>query len=291
MSDKDLLKWLKRQILDIHVGDEEPQPLCRVDLIHTIEGEGFEKLETLRVTDDSDVESLAETLYSAAEHDASTRTSGSVQRYCVLAFRDASDRAIHESSHSFIVRVNTAKLLMGGDSDPPTEKGHAGQMMRHDENMHRIMMQVTEAFSGRIANELARETQLRQKAEERNDQLKAREEDLLDRKHEREMDRASRLQQAKFFAELAGLVTTMAPLVVGRLLAGKEAVMAPNARDLAIQQFLKSLDGAQVKGIMEALKPPQQVALMEVYQSYAESVKAAEEKKEEILRDGTQETH
>lgn len=290
MSDKDLVKWLKRQSLDIHMGDEEPKPLCRLDLVHTIEGEGFEKLETARVTDDTDIEQVANEIYSSAEHDASTRTSGSIQRYVVLAFRDSSDRALHESSHSFVIRTNTAKLLIGGDSEPPTEKGVTAHYMRHDENMHRVMLQVTEAFSGRIAGELARETAKRERLEERNDKLKEREEELLDRKFEREMSRARELQQAKFFAELAGLVTTVAPLVLGRLLAGKEAVMAPNARDLAIQKFLKGLGEGEIKGILGALKPAQQISLMEIYQSYAESEKAAEAKKEEILRDGPQET-
>lgn len=290
MSDKDLLKWLKRQILDIHVGDEEPQPLCRLDLVHTIEGEGFEKLETMRVTDDTDIETVSKEIYDAAEHDASTRTSGSLQRYVVLAFRDSSERALHESSHSFVIRTNTAKLLMGGDSEPPTEKGAVAHYMRHDENMHRLMMSTNEALFGRVASELTRETGRREKAEARVDEMKEHEQELLDRKFERELARARELQQAKFFAELTGLVTTVAPLVLGRLLAGKESVMAPNARDLAIQQFLKTIDATQFKGIMEALKPPQQIALMEVYQSYAESVKVAEAKKEEILRDEQKET-
>lgn len=290
MSDKDLLKWLKRQKLDIHMPDEEPTPLCRLDLVHTIEGEGFEKLESLRVTDDSDPDKLCEELYGAAEHDASTRTSGNMQRYVVLAYRDNSERAQHDSSHSFVIQSSNARLLIGGDSSAPTEKGFQAQFMRHNENMHRLVLQGAEATMGRLAGELKRETERRIEAEKRNDQLKEREEELLDRKHERDLDRAMKLQQAKFFTELGGMVTSMLPLIAGRLLAGKEAVVAPNARDTAIQNFLKTLEPPQFEGIIKALKPPQQIALMELYMSYAESVKAEEEKKEEILRDGPQET-
>lgn len=285
MSDKDLLKWLKRQALDIHVGDEEPQPLCRIDLVHTIEGEGFEKLESMRYTDDTDVEAFAAQVYSAAEHDASTRISGSIQRYVVLAFRDSSERALHESSHAFVIRTNTAKLLMGGDTEPPTEKGVTAHYMRHDENMHRLLMQGTEALFGRVGTELQRETARRIAAEERNDKLKEREEDLLDRKFERELLRARELNQAKFFSELAGLVTTVAPLVLGRLLAGKEGVMAPNARDLSIQKFMKNLSPDEIKGVIGSLKEGNQISLMEIYSSYAESEKAADAKKPEMLRD------
>lgn len=290
MSDKDLLKWLKRQFLDIEVGDdEETTRLCRLDLLHTIEGDGFEKLESMRVTDDTDIERMCEELYSAAAHDADTRTSGQVQRYTVLSFRDAGERATHESSHAFIIHTNRAKLLIGSDSEPPTDKGFQAHYLRHDENIHRLMLQGSEALFGRIGSELQRETARRIDAESRNDKLKEREEELLDRKLERELQRANALQQSRFFAELAGLVTTVAPLVLGRLLAGKEAVMAPNARDLAIQKFLKSLGQDEVKGVLGSLKPPQQIALMEIYQSYAESEARSEAKKEEILRDGPQE--
>ena len=288
MSEKDLLKWLKRQKLDIHMPDEEPTPLCRLDLVHTIEGEGFEKLETFRVTDDSDPETLTNEIFGAAEHDASTRSTGNQQRYVVLAFRDTSERAQHNSSHSFVVQSSNARSLIGGDTLAPTEKGIQAQFMRHEENMHRLMFQSAEATVGRLAGELKRETDRRIEAEARNDKLKEREEELLDRKYERELGRAMKLQQAKFFTELGGIVTSMLPLVMGRLLAGKEAVVAPNARDLAIQNFLKTLEPTQFEGIVKALKPPQQIALMELYMSYAETVKAEEAKKEEILRDEPQ---
>ncbi len=289
MSEKDLGKWLNRQTLDIHIGEEEPKPLCRLELVHTVEGEGFERLESYRVTSDSDAAALTAELYSAAEHDASTRTSGQVQRYTVLAYRDEGERATHEASHAFIIRVNTAKLLVGGDTEPPTEKGVTSHYMRHDENMHRIMLQGSEALYGRLGSELQRETERRRAAEERNDKLKEREEDLLDRKFERELMRQKELNQAKFFAELTGMVTALAPLVLGRVLAGKEAVMAPNARDMGIQKFLKSLGKEEVQGVLSALKPANQISLMELYSSYAESERAAEAKKEEMLRDGYEE--
>lgn len=288
MSEQDLAKWLKRQALDIHVAEEEPQPLSRLDLVHTIEGEGFEKLETMRVTDDTDMTRMSQEIYSAADHDASTRTSGQVQRYVVLAFRGEEDKS-HYASHSFVIRVSQSKLFIGGDSEPPTEKGAVAHYMRHDENMHRLMMQTQESLLGRVASELTRETEKRNKAEDRVEQMKEREQDLLDRSFDRELLRAKNLQQAKFFAELGGLVTAVAPLVLGRLLAGKEGVMAPNARDLSIQKFLKNLSEDEIKGILGSLKAPNQISLMEIYQSYAESEKAAEAKKERMLRDGEQE--
>ena len=96
----DLLRWINRQRLDIHADpDSDDRTVVRFDLVHTVDGEGFEKLEMLRVTDDSESAELASVLYNAAMHDAETRMNGSHQRYAVLAFRNAEARE-HESARA-----------------------------------------------------------------------------------------------------------------------------------------------------------------------------------------------
>lgn len=289
MTEKDLAKWLKRQALDIHVGDEEPRPLCRIDLIHTIEGEGFEKLETARYDDDTDPDHLSAMLYSAADHDATTRQSGNVQRYALLAFRTTAERGEHDASYPFVIKVNQSKLMIGGDTEPPTEKGAVAHYMRHDENMHRLMMQTQEGLLGRVVSELTKTSEQRDRAEDRVRAMLINEQELLDRKHERDLDRAVKLQNAKLFSELGGMVVSILPLIAGRLLAGKEAIIAPNARDESVKKFLKSLDKSEVEKVIGSLKAPNQIALMELYSSYAESVAKDEAKKEAVLRDGEEE--
>jgi hypothetical protein len=164
--------------------------------------------------------------------------------------------------------------------------------MRHDENMHRIMMSTSEALFGRMANELNRETTRRLAAEEMVLTVREHEQELLDRKMERDLRMAREVHNAKFLAELAGLVTSMAPLLVAKLIAGNDktiAQSAPIGRDLAIQNFLKTLDQTKFMGIMQLLEPTQQMTLMEIYKSYAEDVQKEQAKRPEVLRDGQQE--
>jgi len=97
---------------------------------------------------------------------------------------------------------------------------------------------------------------------------------------------------AKFLAELAGLVTSMAPMSVAKVLAGSDktiASAAPLGRDLAIQKFLKTLDQKKVMGIMQLREPTQQMSLMEIYKSYAEDDAKEQANRPEVLRDGIQE--
>lgn len=289
----DLLRWIRRQRLDIHADPEreEERTVCRFDLVHTIDGEGFEKLEMLRVTDDSESEELASVIYNAAIHDSETRSNGSMQRYAVLAYRSPEARE-HESAYPFAIRTNTAKDLLGSGTEPPTDKGIMAHYMRHDENMHRIMMGTNEALFGRMANELQRETTRRLAAEEMVLAVREHEQELLDRKMERDLRMAREVHNAKFLAELAGLVTSMAPLVVARLMTTGDktiAQSAPLGRDLAIQKFLKTLDQKKVMGIMQLLEPTQQMTLMEIYKSYAEDDAKEQAQRPEVLRDGQQE--
>lgn len=288
----DLLRWINRQRLDIHADpDSDDRTVVRLDLVHTVDGEGFEKLEMLRVTDDSESAELASVLYNAALHDAETRMNGSHQRYAVLAFRNAEARE-HESAYPFAIRTNVSKDLLGSGTEPPTEKGMQAHYMRHDENMHRLMMGTNEALFGRMAQELNRETTRRLAAEEMVLKVREHEQELLDRKMERDLRMAREVHNAKFLAELAGLVTSMAPMVLAKVLAGGDktiASAAPQGRDLAIQKFLKTLDQKKVMGIMQLLEPTQQMTLMEIYKSYAEDEAKEQAQRPEVLRDGNEE--
>lgn len=289
----DLQRWINRQRLDIHADpdSDDSRTICRLDLVHTIDGEGFEKLEMVRVTDDSETAELASILYNAAVHDSETRTNGSVQRYAVLAFRNAEARE-HESAYPFTIRTNVSKDLLGSGTEPPTDKGILSHYMRHDENMHRLMMGTNEALFGRMAQELQRETNRRTAAEATLLTVREHEQELLDRKLERDLRMAREVHNAKFLAELAGLVTSMAPMIVAKVLAGDNktiAQAAPMGRDLAIQKFLKTLDQKKVMGIMQLLEPTQQMSLMEIYKSYAEDDAKEQAQRPEILRDGNEE--
>lgn len=284
----DLLKWIRRQRLDIHAGeDEEGRTIVRLDLIHTIDGEGFEKLETFMVSDDNESEDLASRLYDAALHDSETRMSGAPQRYSVLGYRKLEARD-HECQYPFVIRQASTQNMMGSGTEPPTDKGVTAHYMRHDENMHRLMLQGSEAMMGRLANELQRETARRVSAEDQVLKVREHEQELLDRKMERELRFGRELHNAKFLADLGGLVTSLAPLIVGKLLAGKESIgtAAPLGRDLSIQKFMKTLDQDKIMKIMAALDPAQQVTLFELYQSYAQDEEKEQQKRPEVLRDG-----
>lgn len=289
----DLLKWLRRQRLDIHADPEsDDRALIRLDLVHTIDGEGFEKLDMMRISEDSESEELAATLYANAIHDSETRLGGTPQRYAVLGFRSAEARD-HTCQYAFVIRTATTRDFLGTSTEPPTEKGMQSHFLRHDEAMHRLMMTGSEAMMGRLANELSRETERRYAAENAVMQIREHEQELLDRKAERDLKAAIALQNAKWMADIGGLVTSMLPLIAAKFLAGKDsniAASAPQGRDLAIQKFLKTLNNTKMLEIMQTLEPTQAMNLMEIYKSYAEDELKEQAGRQELLRDGQEKT-
>ena len=136
---------------------------------------------------------LAQEIQDAAERDAQSRTSGQPQRYVVFAYRGT--EAMHESQHAFLVKVDVPLARFGDDSEPATEKGVISHYMRHDENVHRLLMSAGDALLGKLAVDLERERACRVKAEELNWSMIEKYQTLLDREHERRVDEAKELMR------------------------------------------------------------------------------------------------
>lgn len=279
-----LAQWLLRLKADL----TEEGPISRVELLHTVEGEGFERLERFNFRDDTDTEDAAQILHTAAVHDSETRTSGQVQRYSVLAYRTPESRE-PECSYGFLIRVNTAKLLIGGDSEPPTDKGSMAHYMRHDENMHRMMMQSQEAIVGRLTADIDMERRRRIASEQAELTHRKETEDLLDRKLEREIERAERLASSRRSEDMWGVFIAMAPLVIGKFIGGDKERMPSAARELAIQKLLSNLSMEEIEGVLKSLKPHNQLPLFELIKSFNEDEVKEQNKRPEVLKNGSEE--
>ncbi len=130
------VKWLTKHLADL----TEAGIITRFEIIHKIESEHAERLDIWRNDADSGhaPQELAQEIQDAAERDAQSRTSGQPQRYVVYAYRGT--EAMHESQHAFLVKATFQPARFGEDSEPATEKGVISHYMRHDENVHRLLM-------------------------------------------------------------------------------------------------------------------------------------------------------
>jgi hypothetical protein len=280
MVDDKFLKWLIRQFAHL----TEKGRICRVDLMHTIEGEGADRCGRWDPEEGQDIEMLSQEIWECAEHDASTRSAGTRQRYVVLTF-DRPDVLDPVASFPFVITSRGMPGYLGDNSDPPNEKGVTAQLIRQVENQHRIIMHSASAQ----AMELERERAARMKAEDRAMSMLEKEQELLDRHAERQIETAKNLMRAKRQDDMMAVLIGLAPLVAAKFLGGNEGIgklaEAGAARSMAIGQILKNLSQEEAIGIMQSLKGTNKMAFLELYKSYAEEDEKTQAEKPEVLRD------
>jgi len=264
------VKWLTKHLADL----TEAGIITRFELIHKIESEHAERLDIWRNDADSGhaPQELAQEIQDAAERDAQSRTSGQPQRYVVYAYRGT--EAMHESQHAFLVKANFQPARFGEDSEPATEKGVISHYMRHDENVHRLLMSAGDSLLGKLASDLERERACRVKAEELNWSMTEKYQTLLDREHERRVDEAKELMRARRLDELMGVATALLPIFATKFLgsgAGQEVkrMETTDPKDAAIRRFFASLSETEISGVLGCLSGANQIALAELHRAFS----------------------
>jgi len=283
---------LQKWVLQIKGDLTEDGPIARLELYHTVDGEGGERLRVWHAAEcgDADADELAQEVWDAAESDAHTHSPGMHQRYVVHAYRDKEDEPDNVCSFNL---TSALKNNLLGDSDSPTTRGERGQQMRHTEALHRMLMQLTEVTAGRMSRDLEATRKRADNAETQVRQLYEMQQNLLDRSHERQLEMAKETQNARRMDKFLGLMMSMTPLILSKVLAGgmpiSAAMPASAARDTSVKKLLGSLSEQELMGALEKLTPQNQLAFMELYQSFREDAAKEEHQKPEALRHGSQE--
>jgi len=264
------VKWLTKHLADL----TEAGIITRFELIHKIESEHAERLDIWRNDADSGhaPQELAQEIQDAAERDAQSRTSGQPQRYVVYAYRGT--EPMHESQHAFLVKATFQAARFGEDSEPATEKGVISHYMRHDENVHRLLMSAGDSLLGKLAADLERERACRVKAEELNWSMTEKYQTLLDREHERRVDEAKELMRARRLDELMGVATALLPIFATKFLgsgAGQEVkrMETTDPKDAAIRRLFANLSETEVSGVLGCLSGANQIALAELHRAFS----------------------
>lgn len=268
--DPKLVPWLRKHLRELTATGT----IERVELYHAADGTPIQRLLVSRVDEGVDADELGQELWDAAQQDSSTRPPEMAQRYVVATFQE--DEPAPLAQFPFLMPGGTPGILT--TVDQATEKGERGQMMRHNETLHRLVVEQNTYHTNMLRNELESERKLRTGYEKGMMEMFETMQQLMDRRHEREMETKREESKARRHEELMGLLMAAAPLVLAQVVGGKGLPGAAVARDEGIRSFLKSLDEKEINGIIGSLKPEHAMVLMEVYKSYA-----SEEKKRNPL--------
>ncbi len=218
LPNKTVLDWVAKRRTSM---SEDQQLISRFELWHAVDGEVSEPLGRYDMEtrdDDEDPEDLVQEIWNDATHDASTRPQGSYQRYVIKAFRGQGNEP--DEAKAFALTGSAVSSAMGG-TESPTPRGMVAQEMRQNDNLHGMVIRLADASAGQLA------AQLREAREENANLLSQRsrlldiEQRLLDRAHEREMDRLERSKSGERMDMVLGMLTTFAPMILSKLFEGK----------------------------------------------------------------------
>jgi hypothetical protein len=258
--------WIRSRLNDL----TDEGSITRIDLHHAVEGEGSEMMCAVRVSDDADPFDVAQEIWDAADADTQTRMSGRMQRYVMLAYRGDAEQP--DARMPFLLNGQAQTNLMGGDTEGASATGHMGQLMRHTERLHTSIMQLTEMTAGRLARDLEAERKIRLKLEDERSKSIEAIQDLADRKHERDLENKREAAKAVRHDQILALLMSMAPLMASKFLQAPTGPQLPaaGARDETVHQLLKNLTEDEAMKVMSALKPQNQLVLMELYKAHKE---------------------
>lgn len=274
-----LIKWLTRFLSEL----TEDGPIARFELLHKVEGERTERLDVWQNPSDEAraPDELAREIQDTAESDLSARTSGQPQRYIVCAYRgEDTDPA---AQHAFLLRPAMQLGKRGEDTEPPTDKGAIAHFLRHDENVHRLLLSSSDSLVGKLASEVDRERTARIKAEELNWSMFEKYQLLLDKEQERRIEEAKELMKARRVDELMGVVTALIPILATRFLGGvppgpalpsaMPALASPelvDPKDRAVREFFARLSETEISSVLGSLSSSNQIALAELHRAFSE---------------------
>lgn len=280
--DVKLAKWLRDQAEDL----TEEGPFTVMRLFHAMDGDPDGTLMKQYVLARGTLEQteFAQDVWDLAEHEAGTHQSAQ-QRFVILMYRTV--ESDYEARYAFVMRGrSTFRNQMGDDSTPPTEVGTIGQLLRHDSEAHRMMMLQSGAMAERQELELARKTAQIEALENRHFKTLLLQEELMDRKMERELRQGIEESKAKRMDQAAGMVMSFLPLVFSQIAGSKGASpAASNARDMAVGNILKNLSKEEFFGIYNSLTPENQLLFGELYKSYRDQDAKEQAQKPSILQD------
>jgi hypothetical protein len=279
-----LIKWLTRFLSEVI----DDGPVTRFELLHKIEGERTERLDVWQNPSDGAraPDELAREIQDTAERDLDARTSGQPQRYILCAHRG--DELEPAAQHAFLLRPTVQLGKRAEDSEPPTDKGVIAHFLRHDENVHRLLLSSSDSLVGKLANEVDRERTARIKAEELNWSMFEKYQLLLDKEQERRIEEAKELMKARRVDELMGVVTALIPILATRFLGGAQPGAAPpqalpavappelvDPKDRAVREFFARLSENEISSVIAGLSSSNQIALAELHRAFSEEAPSA----------------
>lgn len=248
----------------------------RLSLVQVLNGGGFNVLRNIDISketvyDQSKIDEITAEFIATAQEDADGHSG--LTSYCVQALKGVTKG---ERSPKFRLRSQDSEF--SGDeyaeSEPASKDGHLAQLMRHNEGLMRMNVQMMEVMSNQSSAIIARQAEQIKHYEDRHWETMVRAEELADERDNREIRKLREIGKEKRFNEALATFKPLVPVVVSKLKGvPADAKAALNLE--ALKAVMSNLDGDKMEQIANILGP-QSLALLELWLE-ANKEKQAEE--------------
>lgn len=243
-------------------------------------------IENFAYEEGADISMLALEIYAKAEHYASTLAQP-MQRFFLMCWMPGASEP--DSLHPFVIKGRSVyQSPYGTDTEPGNEKGTIAQVLRHNNEQNRLMLQFAGDFHERYKEDLAMERQARIAAEAHNMAMRKEWDELLDKKAQREIDKQEALQAIKNKQKMLEMIFSVGPVVLAALVGrdGKNGDVKGAIRDAAVGNILGNLSPEEIAGIGGSLKGQNQLAFFQLMKSYIADDEKIQEGRQKLLREG-----
>lgn len=177
---------------------------------------------------------------------------GNTTRFALLAFHSGDeDRSTSILNMSWALSPSASGGEDDAMSEPATDQGLLAQLMRHNSDLHRQSTGTWGMMFSYLTNIIDKQaTQIDRLGNEKMSNAAAVEE-LVSKKHERDMEMEERKAKQKRMDDMFGKVSTLLPVVVNKI-AGKELVRQNDTLlELTSTEFVGSLKPSQLDALLQ----------------------------------------
>ena len=178
---------------------------------------------------------------------------GSTTRFALLAYAcHDEERAAGILNMSWALSPSNAGDEDDAYSEPATDQGLLAQLMRHNSDLHRQSTGTWGMMFSYLTNIIDKQSRQIDDMSTQKMQNAAAVEELVSKKHERDLEMEDRKAKQKRTDELMGKVTSLLPVMVNKL-AGKELVRQNDTLlEMTSTEFVGSLKPSQLDALLEA---------------------------------------
>lgn len=246
-----------------HLSKDRETPLSKISLRHAApgsKGNDVENFEIPSVVDDC--ESIVNEVLARAQEDADGM--GGLQRYVLHIYEKGTNKA----AARFLFRLRGAEdeYDESGGEESPTMKGLLAQLMRHNEAQMRTTTIGINGVMGHLVRRLESSDLMVEKLMRQRQEMFIAHESAMSTQHDRDTQLLMLEGSEKRKDEMFAKISLLMPVLVNKL-AGKKVFDADDPAVMALKGFVSSLTKEQFQGILQNLKPEQQVALMAMMES------------------------